>query len=61
MVDKINEFRLVVIDRSKTVEDRRLALRFLVHCLPDMHMPMHVGDNSDKGGNQTQVRFYEKG
>jgi S1/P1 Nuclease len=26
-----------------------------------MHMPMHVGDNSDKGGNQTQVRFYEKG
>jgi S1/P1 Nuclease len=27
----------------------------------DMHMPMHVGDNKDKGGNQTQVRFYDKG
>ena len=30
-------------------------------CAEDMHMPMHVGDNSDKGGNQTQVRFYKKG
>jgi hypothetical protein len=26
-----------------------------------MHMPMHVGDNGDKGGNRTQVRFFEHG
>jgi S1/P1 Nuclease len=26
-----------------------------------MHMPMHVGDNSDKGGNRTQVRFFDRG
>ena len=24
-------------------------------------MPMHVGDNHDKGGNQTQVRFFDRG
>jgi hypothetical protein len=24
-------------------------------------MPMHVGDNHDKGGNLTQVRFFDKG
>ena len=24
-------------------------------------MPMHVGDNGDKGGNRTQVRFYDRG
>ncbi len=24
-------------------------------------MPLHVGDNNDKGGNRTQVRFYDKG
>jgi nuclease S1 len=61
VVDKINEFRLVVKDKSKSVEDRRFALRFLIHCLEDMHMPMHVGDNHDKGGNQTQVRFFDRG
>ncbi len=24
-------------------------------------MPMHVGDNKDKGGNRAQVRFFDKG
>jgi hypothetical protein len=61
VVDKINEFKLVINDKSKPVEDRRFALRFLIHCVEDMHMPMHVGDNHDKGGNQTQVRFFDKG
>jgi S1/P1 Nuclease len=61
VVDKINEFRLVVKDKSKTAEDRRFALRFLIHCVEDLHMPMHVGDNHDKGGNQTQVRFFDRG
>ena len=61
VVDKIEEFRLTVKDRSKSVADRRFALRFLVHCVEDMHMPMHVADNRDKGGNRTQVRFFDRG
>ena len=59
MVDKINEFRKVVKDKSKPIEERRFALRFLIHCVEDMHMPMHVGDNHDRGGNDTQVRFFD--
>jgi nuclease S1 len=47
VVDKINEFRLVVNDKSKSIEDRRFALRFLIHCVEDMHQPCHVGDNGD--------------
>jgi nuclease S1 len=61
VVDKINEFRLVVKDKSKSIEDRRFALRFLIHCLEDMHQPCHVGDNHDKGGNNTQVRWFDRG
>jgi hypothetical protein len=49
VVDKINEFRKVVRDTTKTVEKRRFALRFLIHCLEDMHIPMHLGDNHDWG------------
>jgi len=48
-------------DPSKSVEERRFALRFLIHLVEDPHMPLHVGDNRDKGGNQTQVRFYDRG
>jgi nuclease S1 len=28
---------------------------------PWRHVPLHVGDNKDKGGNQTQVRWYDRG
>ncbi len=45
VVDKINEFRLVIKDQAETVEERRFALRFLIHCVEDMHMPLHVGDS----------------
>jgi hypothetical protein len=61
VVDKINEFRLVVKDKSKSIEERRFALRFLVHCIEDLHQPCRVGDNSDKGGNLTQVRWFDRG
>jgi hypothetical protein len=61
VVDKINEFRLVVKDKTRTVDERRFALRFLIHCIEDLHMPCRVDDNKDKGGNQTQVRFFERG
>ena len=52
VVDKINEFKVIMKDQAKSVEDRRFALRFLIHCVEDMHQPMHVGDNHDKGGNE---------
>ena len=61
VVDKINEFRAVLKDPTKSKEDRRFALRFLIHCIEDIHMPMHVGDNHDRGGNETQVRFFDEG
>ena len=61
IVDKINEFKKTIKDTSKPVEERRRALRFLIHFIGDLHMPLHVGDNHDKGGNTTQVRFFEEG
>jgi nuclease S1 len=57
----VDEFRKVVRDKMKSVEDRRFALRFLIHCVEDTHMPMHVGDNHDRGENDTQVRFFDRG
>ena len=61
VVDKIHDFKVVVNDPARSLEDRRVALRFLIHFVEDLHMPMHVGDNNDKGGNRTQVRFFDRG
>jgi len=61
VVDKISEFRAAVKDKSKPVEERRFALRFLIHLVEDLHMPLHVGENHDRGGNDTQVTFCDEG
>jgi hypothetical protein len=61
VVDKIKEFKKALQDPAKSIEERRLALRFLIHLIEDVHMPLHVGDNRDKGGNKTQVRFFDQG
>jgi nuclease S1 len=61
VVDKIHDFKVVLKDPGQSVEDRRIAVRFLSHFVEDLHMPLHVGDNDDKGGNQTQVRFFDRG
>jgi nuclease S1 len=61
VVDKIYEFAAILKDKSKPVEERRKALRFLIHFIEDMHQPCHVGDNSDRGGNDSQVQFIGRG
>jgi S1/P1 nuclease len=37
--------------------DRAEALRFLVHFMGDLHQPLHVADNHDRGGNQRMVQL----
>lgn len=39
-----------------SVEQRRLALRFALHIIQDLHQPLHVGNGRDRGGNSVHVR-----
>ena len=61
IVPRIRELKATLKDPSKSVEERRFALRFLVHLVEDLHEPLHVGENKDKGGNNLQVRFFDRG
>ena len=49
-VNKIKELWKTVKVKIKKVEEPSFALRFLIHCVEGMHMPMHVGNNHDRGG-----------
>src|SRR5262245_25067406 len=57
VVSKIAEFRAVLNEPNASRGRRRLALRFLVHLVEDVHQPMHVADRNDRGGNDLQVRY----
>jgi hypothetical protein len=32
-----------------------------VHFVEDLHMPLHVGENHDRAGNDLQLRWYDRG
>jgi hypothetical protein len=55
--------RMAATLRSDTasVANKRLALRYLIHMVGDLHQPLHVGNGLDKGGNDFQVRWLTRG
>jgi len=61
VVSKIVEYRKVLADKSRPRAERSRALLFLIHFVSDIHQPLHVGDNGDRGGNLTQVQFFGQG
>jgi hypothetical protein len=61
VVTKIEDFKRVLQNPTASREDKQQALKYLIHFLADLHQPFHAADNDDTGGNQTQVRFFNKG
>lgn len=47
-------------DPHAPVVRKRFALSFLVHMIGDMHQPLHVGRDEDKGGNSIQVSWFDR-
>lgn len=48
----------VLTSAESSVEDKQLALRFVVHIIGDLHQPLHTGNGTDRGGNDVKVRFF---
>lgn len=51
----------MVKDENSSKEDKVFYLKFLVHLVGDLHQPMHVGREEDKGGNDIQLQWFGKG
>lgn len=53
--------QLAILKNPK--EEPRLraeALRYLIHFVGDLHMPLHAADNNDLGGNCVPVRYFRR-
>lgn len=51
----------IVKDENSMQEDKVFYLKLLVHLVGDLHQPMHVGRIEDKGGNDIQVQWFNRG
>jgi len=49
----------ILSDPAITHDRAALAMKILVHCMGDLHQPMHLGHLSDLGGNKTKMKFFD--
>ncbi|WIW90459.1 S1/P1 nuclease (plasmid) [Sphingobium sp. V4] len=54
----LSQFTSKLRDPKTTVEEKRLALRFIVHIIGDLHQPLHAGGGTDRGGNDVTVKWF---
>lgn len=54
----LTSFTATLKNKDATLEDKRLALHFIVHIIGDLHQPLHAGNGTDKGGNDVKVSFF---
>ena len=59
-ITALTKFRAIAMDEGASLEDRQLALRFIVHLVGDLQQPLHAGNGKDRGGNWVDVVFFEE-
>lgn len=47
----------VIKDPNSTKEDKAIALKFVVHCIGDIHQPLHTGRVEDNSGNKIPMKW----
>ncbi len=48
-------------DKNSSKQQKVHALKFMMHFVGDLHQPMHISREEDKGGNTIQVNYNDKG
>lgn len=43
-----------------TQGDEAFTLKLLIHLIGDIHQPLHVGNGTDRGGNDVSVRYFSR-
>ncbi|TDP26978.1 S1/P1 nuclease [Idiomarina aquatica] len=58
----LKNFTSALSSSNTSIEEKKLALSFIVHIIGDLHQPLHVGSEArnDRGGNSVKVLFFDK-
>jgi hypothetical protein len=57
----INRCISILKDTKSSETDRVFYLKMLVHFIGDLHQPLHIGIEDDRGGNRFQVQWFDEG
>lgn len=57
-VTALEMFSKQLKSKKSSLEEKQLALKFIVHIIGDLHQPFHAGNGTDKGGNDVKLKFF---
>jgi len=60
LLKSISDQLAVLRDPIASDDQKAFALKFVVHLVGDVHMPLHVSDGTDQGGNLCKVTYMGK-
>ena len=60
LLTSLSEQVAVLKDEKASLDKKNFALKFIIHLVGDLHMPLHVGNGLDQGGNHCKVLFHNK-
>lgn len=58
IIGTINRLTIELKRKTFTEGDEAFALKCLVHLIGDIHQPLHVGNGTDKGGNDFKLEYF---
>ena len=61
VIGALERFAATAADRTRPDAERADALKWVIHLVGDVHMPLHAAWGHDRGGNDEQVRFRGQG
>jgi len=59
-VQKVTEFKDFMEKGLLSEKDQKDIIRFIVHIVGDLHQPLHVGNGTDRGGNEVSVKWFRE-
>ena len=59
-ITALTRFSATLRDRKASADDKRMALRFIVHIVGDLAQPLHNGNGNDRGGNDLKMTWFGK-
>jgi len=60
LVQGINKCIKVLKNPNSSRSDKAFYLKLLIHFIGDLHQPLHVGHEYDRGGNDIKVKWFNK-
>ena len=60
LVTGIEFCKNIIQDKNSSDDDKAFYLKLLIHLIGDLHQPLHIGLEEDKGGNDIKLKWMYK-